>query len=301
MAELVTGYAGTEHITSEQVGLYNAGTVGAGKYILDTADGLACTIVDANTLQIAAGDALFEGRHVTVQSPETLTISSGTMGMNRIDLVVIHYERDGGGIETATLEILEGTPTSSTPAAPTIPAGSILDGDADAYMAIWSVRITGLTPQTPTALADSVTPTAAYRDAIAVDGSNNVTLAAGLTVTGGISANGHPSEDGTMERHSTNTTAGSILYQRNAFGFEVTLSGIHVASVPAVNTSLRVAQNLITSYWRPAHNVYGPLFSLDTPVGMIFIDTNGTINIRLYTISGITTSSALRGTIAWMV
>lgn len=154
MAELVTGYAGTEHITSAQAGLYNAGTIGAGKYILDTADGLACTIVDANTIQIAAGDALFEGRHVTVQSPETLTISSGTMGQNRIDLVAIHYERDGSGVETATLEIIEGTPTSSTPVEPAIPAGSILDGDADAYMAIWSVRITGLAPQTPTKLAD---------------------------------------------------------------------------------------------------------------------------------------------------
>ena len=301
MAELVTGYAGTEHITSAQAGLYNAGTIGTGKYILDTADGLACTIVDANTVQVAAGDALFEGRHVTVQSPETLTISSGTVGQNRIDLVTIHYERDGSGVETATLEILEGTPTSATPVEPTIPAGSILDGDADAYMAIWSVRITGLVPQTPEKLADGVTPTAAYRDAITVDASNNVTLAAKLDVTGGISANGHPSEDGTMDRHSTNTSAGTISYQRNAFGFEVTLSGIHVASVPAVNTSLRVAQNLITSYWRPAHNVYGPLFSLDTPVGMIFVDTNGTINIRLYTTSGITTSSNLRGTVAWAV
>lgn len=149
MAELVTGYAGTEHITSAQAGLYNTGTIGPDKYVLDTADNLACTIVDANTVQIAAGDALFEGRHVTVQIPETLTISSGSMGMNRNDLVVIHYEKDGGGIESATLEVLEGTPSSSTPSDPTVPAGSILDGDADAYMELFRIPISGLTPGTP--------------------------------------------------------------------------------------------------------------------------------------------------------
>ena len=156
MAELVTGYAGTEHITSAQVGLYNVGTIGSGNYILDTEDGMACTVVDANTLQIAAGDALFEGRHVTVQTPETLTISSGSMGMNRRDLVVIHYEKDGGGIESATLEVLEGTPSSSTPSDPTVPAGSILDGDPDAYMVLYRIPISGLTPGTPVQIADSL-------------------------------------------------------------------------------------------------------------------------------------------------
>lgn len=177
MAELVTGYAGTEHITSAQAGLYNAGTIGTGKYILDTADGLACTVIDANTLQVAAGDALFEGRHVTVQSPETLTISSGTMGMNRVDLVAIHYERDGSGVETATLEIIEGTPTAGVPMVPPEPAGSILDGDADAYMGLWTVKISGLVPETPIQWAASAPGLVATTARIDSDVAN---VAAGL-------------------------------------------------------------------------------------------------------------------------
>ena len=217
MAELVTGYAGTEHITSAQVGAYNAGTFGAGKYVLDTADQLAATIIDANTIQIAAGDAIFEGRHVTIDPAETVTISSGSMGMERYDIITIHYERDGGGVETAALEVIEGTPSSGTPVLPTVPAGSILEGDADAYMSLYIVKITGLTPGTPVRVT-KVTP--ALVDTAASLASDISTVSASLVPTA--------------------ITAGSLTFN-NCSQFGSSTPGYKIGRLVVVNVRLTVS------------------------------------------------------------
>lgn len=148
--ELITGHAGSAHVSSADAGWLNAGTFGSGKYVLDTLNKLACNVQSANLVTIGTGDAVFEGRHVHVSSAESVAIDNGAQGVNRNDIVCIKYEYDNGtSEESASLAVVKGTAVSGTPSDPTIPSGSILSGSTTAYMPLWRIPISGITVGTP--------------------------------------------------------------------------------------------------------------------------------------------------------
>lgn len=160
--ELVTGHAGEVHVTSAQDGRLNAAAFGDGRHVLPNQGRFAITVDSATSVTVATGDAIFDGRHVTSESPTTLAVAGGTQGMNRIDTVAIVYAMDGNGVETATLQVFQGAETSGTAEAPALPSGSILDGDTSAAMPLWDLPLSGIVLGTPvqrfetlTALADS--------------------------------------------------------------------------------------------------------------------------------------------------
>ena len=156
--ELITGHAGSAHISSADDGWYNAGTVGTGKYVLNTGTQLAAEVQSANLVTIGVGDALFEGRHIRVSATENVAIDNGAQGINRNDIICIKYELDGGtGVESASIAVVKGTGSSSTPSDPTIPSGSILSGSTTAYMPLWRIPISGIAAGTPEKLYDSLT------------------------------------------------------------------------------------------------------------------------------------------------
>ena len=155
--ELITGHAGSAHVSSADAGWLNAGTFGSGKYVLDTLNKLACNVQSANLVTIGTGDAVFEGRHVHVSSAESVAIDNGAQGVNRNDIVCIKYEYDSGtSEETASMAVVKGTAVSGTPSDPTIPSGSILSGSTTAYMPLWRIPIEGITVGTPVALYGNV-------------------------------------------------------------------------------------------------------------------------------------------------
>lgn len=155
--ELITGHAGAAHVSSTDAGWYNAGTVGAGKYVLDTGTRFAANVQSANVVQIGVGDAVFEGRHVRVSATENVSIDNGAQGVNRNDIICIKYEYDSStDIETASLAVIKGAAVSGTPSDPTIPSGSILNGASTAYMPLWRIPINGITVGTPVKLYGNV-------------------------------------------------------------------------------------------------------------------------------------------------
>lgn len=151
--ELITGHAGEAHVSSADAGAYHAGTAGSGRYILQTANQLAASMADANTITIATGDALFDGRHVRLTSPESAVIDSGTQGQQRNDIVGIEYALSGG-IETASLAVIKGTPAASGAVDPDLPTGNILEGATEAFMPLYRVRLDGINAGTPQLMAD---------------------------------------------------------------------------------------------------------------------------------------------------
>ena len=155
--ELITGHAGAAHVSSTDAGWFNAGTVGSGKYVLDTGTQFAAEVQSANVVKIGVGDAVFEGRHVRVSATETVAIDNGAQGVNRNDIICIKYEYNTStDIESASIAVIKGTAVSGTPQDPTIPSGSILAGANTAYMALWRIPITGLTVGTPVKLYGDV-------------------------------------------------------------------------------------------------------------------------------------------------
>ena len=155
MNYLVTGYHGEAHVTAAQQGVYNAGTVGESDYILPIGNKLAATIVDNNTIRISDGALLMQGRFACVENAEDLTISSGVAGENRIDIVVMRYEKNStSGVESASLVVLEGETTTETATAPTVTEGDILSGDILHETALWQINISGINVESVELLCD---------------------------------------------------------------------------------------------------------------------------------------------------
>ena len=183
--ELVTGHAGSAHVTSAQDGRLNAAAWGGGKYVLPLQAQFAITVDSANQVTVATGDALLEGRHVTSEAPTTLAVDSGTQGMKRNDLVCIVYAKDGSGVESAALQVVKGTETSGTPTDPAIPSGSILAGDSACAMALWRLPINGITLGEPEQLYSVADELSANENATYTLGYTSSTRAIALTGAGG--------------------------------------------------------------------------------------------------------------------
>lgn len=147
--ELITGHAGSAHISAADDGWLNVGVVGSGKYVLDTGTQFACNVQSANLVTIGVGDALFEGRHVRVSATENVALDNGAQGVNRNDIICIKYEYNSStSVESASIVVIKGTAASSA-TDPTIPSGSILNGATAAYMPLWRIPISGITVGTP--------------------------------------------------------------------------------------------------------------------------------------------------------
>lgn len=147
MAHLVTGYAGKEHIRSADQGSFNAAFFGDGEFVMSSGSRFAGAIINNNTVRISDGDMLMQGRHIRIEpnTYEDLTISTGTAGTNRIDLIVMTYEKNAAsGIESAKLEVVQGTATAGTPSAPEIVSGNILNGDLKNQMPLYAVYVSGV-------------------------------------------------------------------------------------------------------------------------------------------------------------
>ena len=154
--ELVTGRAGTPHISSADDRAYNAYTDGSGRYLLH---GGGCTMQSANNAHLAPAEFLIDGAHVRITGlGEDVTIDNGASSYKRIDIVALHYSSTGGGdtiVETMALEVVKGTPADSDPAEPDMPStGSLLDGVTDTYIPLYRIAIDGLTPGTPELMLD---------------------------------------------------------------------------------------------------------------------------------------------------
>ena len=153
--ELITGQGSTDHIGSEDIGEYQAYTFGTGCYVLN---GCECTVVDSNTVRIAKGMMLIEGRHVRVKGSEDLKIQSGSTGLKRNDLIVVHYTRDSNRIEDAPLAVIPGTATEGAATDPSYVQGSVLAEDSAADFPLYRIPIDGLAVGDPVLLMDRQEP-----------------------------------------------------------------------------------------------------------------------------------------------
>ena len=162
--ELVTGKAGVPHVDSEDVGAFNAHSLGSGAYIMD---GCEVTAKSANSVNIAAGEILWEGRHIRVKgSGESLAVDNGQTGYNRRDLITLNYAKDSNGIESVSFAVVKGTATTGTAADPSVKVGSILAGDTSAVIPFARITLSGLSVATPTVLLGSLPSLVSLRDSV---------------------------------------------------------------------------------------------------------------------------------------
>ena len=155
---LIDGRAGRAHITSDDIARLNTALVGEKHCVFEYFDNLKCTMQSSGRAMISTGAAMVDGHRFVVSSAETVQLSSGSVGMKRIDIVYVQHSVESGdvytGVEKVELLVARGTPKASNPIAPSVPSGAF---------ALWRIPVDGINFGTPEALFDLVPTVASMR------------------------------------------------------------------------------------------------------------------------------------------
>ena len=166
--ELVDGKAGVAHISSEDKAIIHQAKFSKSDVVFDWGDAFKCSMSSSNRATIGTGCASIQGLDWHITAAESVTISNGSQGMKRNDIICAHYHRDSKtGNELVELVVLKGSPNATAAADPTIPSGKILSGAVDAYMPLWRIPLDGITVGTPVRL---FTPRGALWDSVTQSG-----------------------------------------------------------------------------------------------------------------------------------
>lgn len=166
--ELVDGKAGTAHISSEDKAIIHQAKFSKSDVVFDWGDAFKCTMSSSNRATIGTGCASIQGLDWHITSAESVTISNGSQGMKRNDIICAHYNRNPKtGNELVELVVLKGSPNATAAADPKVPSGKILSGAVDAYMPLWRIPLDGITVGTPVRL---FTPRGALWDSVTQSG-----------------------------------------------------------------------------------------------------------------------------------
>lgn len=162
--ELVDGKAGTAHISSEDKAIIHQAKFSKSDVVFDWGDVFKCSMSSSNRATVGTGCASIQGLDWHITSAESVTISNGSQGMKRNDIICAHYNRNPkNGNELVELVVLKGSPNATAAADPTIPSGKILSGAVDVYMPLWRIPLDGITVGTPVRL---FTPRGALWDSV---------------------------------------------------------------------------------------------------------------------------------------
>lgn len=162
--ELVDGKAGVAHISSEDKAIIHQAKFSKSDVVYDWGDAFKCSMSSSNRATIGTGCASIQGLDWHITAAESVTISNGSQGMKRNDIICAHYHRDSKtGNENVELTVLKGSPNATAAADPKVPSGKILSGAVDAYMPLWRIPLNGITVGTPVRL---FTPRGALWDSV---------------------------------------------------------------------------------------------------------------------------------------
>lgn len=170
--KLMTGATGEQNIQAADDRECLAGITGLDSYIFPTGSQLKATLVDANTVTIGTGAGSLQGSRFRCSTTTTVTIQSGTQGQFRRDIVGLHFSRETSGRESMEFQVLTGEPAASEGAAtdPAYTAGDLLKGDAEAFMALYRVKLSGINAADPEPMFSVLTPLATLGDSVSQGG-----------------------------------------------------------------------------------------------------------------------------------
>lgn len=172
--ELVDGKAGVAHISSEDKAIIHQAKFSKSDVVYDWGDAFKCSMSSSNRATVGTGCASIQGLDWHITSAESVTISNGSQGMKRNDIICAHYNRNPKtGNELVELVVLKGSPNATAAADPTIPSGKILFGAGDAYMPLWRIPLDGITVGTPVRL---FTPRGALWDSVTLYNAKGFTV-----------------------------------------------------------------------------------------------------------------------------
>ena len=130
--KIVSGRTGSPHVTSQQFRQMLEGIIGQGSYIITSGEKLKPELSSNNLLKIRSGMMAHHGciSCVDIGTYDEVTLTNGSQGMKRIDLIVNRYTRNAETeVENCSWKVIQGTPVASNPAVPAYTSGNLQDGD----------------------------------------------------------------------------------------------------------------------------------------------------------------------------
>lgn len=150
---LITGYHGEPHVTAENDRGINAGTFGAGRFVLPVGEQFRAEYIGNNTIRLFDGKLMDNGAAAGIPAGDfiDLLIANAGQGMNRNDLIVFQYSKDEStGVESGSFVVVQGTETSGTAEDPTLTQEDLLTNNAMFdQMALWRVPVSSATISAP--------------------------------------------------------------------------------------------------------------------------------------------------------
>ena len=239
---LVTGHAGKAHVTAADHASLNAAIFGEGEFVLNRGSQFAATVISNNSIRIADGDIIMQGRHIRLNegSYVDLAIENGTQGMNRCDLIVARYTKDSlTGVEDCNLVVIKGTESTGTASVPAYNSGDIInDHVLIADMLLYAVNLNGLNVQSVAAQFDVYAITMAWENIgnkpKITDLSGTLSISKGgtgaTTVAEARKALGLGNTSGAVPIENGGTGATTVAGARNALGLGNTGGAVPVAN-----------------------------------------------------------------------
>lgn len=169
--KLMTGATGEQNIQAADDRECLAGITGSDSYVFPTGSQLKATLVDANTVTIGTGAGSLQGSRFRCSTTTTVKIQSGTQGQYRHDIVGLHFSRETSGREGLEFQALTGEPAASEGAAkdPAYTVGNLLKGDAEAFMPLYRVKLSGINAAGPEPMFSVLAPLATIMDSVYQD------------------------------------------------------------------------------------------------------------------------------------
>lgn len=143
----ITNAAKEPHITPLQDSMWHRGMAGIDSCVFNFFENFAAEVSSNNSVKIRSGIGMIQGRYFCVE-PSTydeVTIANGTQGEKRKDLIVCRWTVDEEQkVQSGDWVVIQGTPTTGTPAAPSYTAGDLDAGDLIADMPFYEVTLDGI-------------------------------------------------------------------------------------------------------------------------------------------------------------
>ena len=130
--KIVSGRTGSPHVTSQQFRQMLEGIIGQGSYIITSGENLKPELSSNNLMKIRSGMMAHHGCIfcVDIGTYDEVTLTNGSQGMKRIDLIVNRYTRNAETeVENCSWKVIQGTPVASNPAVPAYTSGNLQNGD----------------------------------------------------------------------------------------------------------------------------------------------------------------------------
>ena len=130
--KIVSGRTGSPHVTSQQFRQMLEGIIGQGSYIITSGENLKPELSSNNLMKIRSGMMAHHGciSCVDIGTYDEVTLTNGSQGLKRIDLIVNRYTRNAETeVENCSWKVIQGTPVASNPAVPAYTSGNLQNGD----------------------------------------------------------------------------------------------------------------------------------------------------------------------------